>query len=63
MVKCTRKIGIAQKRCTNVKGKAKKKKCLKRVMCGPKKKAKKRAKKRKYTVRHTVRKRKRKKRK
>ena len=35
---CTRKIGIAQKRCKKVKGKAKKKKCLKRVMCGPKKK-------------------------
>ena len=37
MVKCTKKIGIAQKRCRNVKGKAKKKKCLKRVMCAPKK--------------------------
>ncbi len=58
MVKCTKKIGIAQKRCTNVKGKAKKKKCLKRVMCGPKKKKKAKRKKRKYTVRHTVRKRK-----
>ena len=48
MVKCTRKIGIAQKRCKGSKGgKAGKKKCLKRVMCGPKKKkAKKRRKKR-----------------
>ena len=46
MVKCTKKIGIAQKRCTNVKGKAKKKKCLKRVMCGPKKKKKAKRKKR-----------------
>ena len=41
MVKCTRKIGIAQKRCKGSKGgKAGKKKCLKRVMCGPKKKKK-----------------------
>jgi len=47
MVKCTRKIGVAQKRCRNVKGKAKKKKCLKRVMCGPKKKRKVRRKRRK----------------
>ena len=38
MVKCTKKIGIAQRRCRNVKGKAKKKKCLKRVMCGSKRK-------------------------
>ena len=39
MVKCTKKIGIAQKRCKGSKGgKAGKKRCLKRVMCGPKKK-------------------------
>jgi len=39
---CTRKIGVAQRRCRNVKGKAKKKRCLKRVMCGPRKRRKKR---------------------
>jgi len=47
MVKCTRKIGVAQRRCRNVHGKAKKKKCLKRVMCGPKKKKRKSGRKRK----------------
>ncbi len=36
MVKCTKKIGIARKRCKGKKS-AKLKKCLKRVMCGPKK--------------------------
>jgi len=36
MVKCTKKIGIARKRCKGRKG-AKLKKCLKRVMCGSKK--------------------------
>ena len=39
MVKCTRKIGVARTRCKGKKG-AKLKKCLKRVMCGPKKKRK-----------------------
>ena len=46
MVKCTKKIGIARHRCKGKKG-AKLKKCLKRVMCGPKKKKKVRRKKRK----------------
>ena len=47
MVKCTRKIGIAQKRCKGSKGgKAGKKRCLKRVMCGSTKKRKTRRKKR-----------------
>ena len=44
MVKCTKKIGIAQRRCKGSKGgKAGKKRCLKRVLCGSsKKKGKKR---------------------
>lgn len=47
MVKCTRKIGIAQKRCKGSKGgKAGKKRCLKRVMCGPKKRKTRRRRKR-----------------
>jgi len=41
MVKCTKKIGIAQRRCKGSKGgKAGKKRCLKRVMCGSTKKKK-----------------------
>ncbi len=37
MVKCTKKISIAQKRCKGSKGgKAGKKKCLQRKMCGGK---------------------------
>ncbi len=48
MVKCTKKIGIAQSRCKNSKGgKAGKKKCLRKTMCGGKsgrKKSKKKSK-------------------
>ena len=47
MVKCTKKIGIAQKRCKGSKGgKAGKKRCLKRVMCGGKTGRKKKVKRR-----------------
>ena len=42
MTKCTKKIGVAQRRCKNVKGKAKKKKCLKAKMCGTTKRRKRR---------------------
>ena len=47
MVKCTKKIGIAQRRCKGSKGgKAGKKRCLKRVMCGGKSGRKKKVKRR-----------------
>jgi len=37
MAKCTKKIGVAQRKCRGSKGgKAGKKRCLKRVMCGGK---------------------------
>jgi len=42
---CTRKIGVARKRCKGKKG-AKLKKCLRRVMCGPKKRKARRKKRR-----------------
>ncbi len=38
--KCTKKIGVARKRCRGKKG-AKLKKCMKRVMCGSSKKRRK----------------------